>query len=207
MMFLNSERGEIRNEEFRAGGPYLCNLPVYSWGLNTESHLYLPWYRDGFADKVKKILPVDVEWCEISAVTRACVRKSKTPIETFLILAKKGLDNDWISPCGAIRQCCISHGLSQVSVELADERGLKPVFLFFEGSRASVLQKWPILEPNMVSLLGIRPWLALELLARGQDFDSTGNLITVVIAIEDESVGIELCEGRGREASRSFRLR
>lgn len=108
-------------------------------------------------------------------------------MKTILVLARKGLDNDWISPCGSIRQCCISHGLSQVSVELADERGLKPVFSFFAERRASVLQKWPILEPKMVSLLGIRPWLALELLGRGQDFNSTGNPITVVIAIEEES--------------------
>lgn len=184
-----SERGEIRNEEFRAGGPYLCNLPVSSGALNTKSQLYLSWYRDGLADEVRKILDCfNVQWREILAVTRECARKSEAPVETILILAeRKAPTENWIRPCESIRKQCISRGLFQANVELADERGLKPVLSFVVERIAPILQEWHILEPKILSLLGTEPWLALELLRRGQDLTGNNNPITVVITIEEQS--------------------
>lgn len=46
---------------------------------------------------------------------------------------------------------------------------------------------WKILEPKILSLLGTKPWLALELLRRGQDLSGQNNPITVVIKIEEHS--------------------
>lgn len=129
-----------------------------------------------------------IQWPEILGVTRACARKSEAPVETILILAeRKALDEGWIRPCEAIRELCLSRGLFQANVELADERGLKPVFSSIVERTAPILQKWPIIEPQIVSLLGTRPWLAIELLRRGQDLISNSNPITVVITIEEES--------------------
>lgn len=184
-----SERGEIRNEEFRAGGPHLCNLPVFSGPLNTKSQLYLCWFRDGLADEVKIFLDgFNVQWREILAVTRECARKSEAPVETIFILAeRKALTEDWIRPCEAIRKHCISRGLFQANVELADERGLKPVLSSIVERTAPILQKWHILEPKILSLLGTEPWLAVELLRRGQDLTDNNNPITVVITIEEQS--------------------
>lgn len=70
-------------------------------------------------------------------------------------------------------------------MELADERGLKPVFSFIVEPTSPILQKWPILEPKIVDILGTLPWLALELLRRGEH--RTDNTITVVITIQEKS--------------------
>lgn len=94
----------------------------------------------------------------------------------------------WIRPCEATRILCISRGLSQANVELAEERGLKPVFSFIVERTASLMQKWPILEPKIMSILRTRLWLALELLRRGEHLTGNSNPITVVDhAIEEES--------------------
>lgn len=71
--------------------------------------------------------------------------------------------------------------LSQVNIELADEKGLKPVFSFIVERKSSIL---PTLESNIMSLLGTRPCLVLELLRHGQDITGTRNTITLVITIE-----------------------
>lgn len=82
-----SERGDIRNEEFRTGGPYLCNLRVSSGALDIGSQFYIPWHSGGLPDEVREILEgFDIQR-EILAVTRECVRKSEAPVETILILA------------------------------------------------------------------------------------------------------------------------
>lgn len=184
-----SERGEIRNEEFRTGGPYLCNLPVSSGALSIKNQLYIPWHCGGLADEVREIVDgFNVQWREILAVTRKCVRKSEAPVETILIFAERKADTeDWIRPCEAIRKHCISRGLFQANVELADARGLKPVLSFIVERTAPILQKWQILEPKILSLLGTESWLALELLRRGQDLSGNNNPITVVITIEEHS--------------------
>lgn len=184
-----SERGGIRNEEFRTGGPYLCNLPVSSGALSIKSQLHLHWHSGGLADEVREIVDgFHVQWREILAVTRECVRKSEAPVETILILAeRKAYTEDWICPCEAIRKHCISRGLFQANVELADERGLKPVLSFIVERTSPILQKWQILEPKILSLLGTKPWLALELLRRGKDLTGNNNPITVVITIEEHS--------------------
>lgn len=78
-------------------------------------------------------------------------------------------------------------GLFQANVELADEGGLKPILSFIVERTASILQKRPIIEPKIVSLLGTRPWLALELLRRGQHLTRSSNPITVVMTTEEES--------------------
>lgn len=93
----------------------------------------------------------------------------------------------WIRPCEATRILCISRELSQANVELAEERGLKPVFSFIVERTASLLQKWPILEPKIMSILRTRLWLALELLRRGEHLTGNSNPIMVVITIEEES--------------------
>lgn len=122
-----SERGEIRNEECRAGGPYLCNLPVYSGALNSKSQFYHPLYHEKLAEEAKTILHgFNIQRREIVAVTRACARKTEPPVETILILAERKAP-----PCKAIRKLGISRGLFQANVELADERRLKPVFNSF----------------------------------------------------------------------------
>lgn len=87
----------------------------------------------------------------------------------------------WIRPCEATRILCISRGLSQANVELAEESGLKPVFSFIVERTASLLPKWLILEPKIMSILRTRLWLALELLRRGEHLTGNSNPITVVI--------------------------
>lgn len=101
--------------------------------------------------------------------SRACARKTETPVEKILVIAeKKTPSKDSFHPCEAIRKLCISSGLFQANIELADERNLKLVFPFIVERTASILQKWPILEPKIMSILGTRPWLALELFKRGE---------------------------------------
>lgn len=86
------------------------------------------------------------------AVTRAYSRKTEPPVETLVLAQREASAEDWIHLCEAIRKICISLGLFQANVELADERGLRPVFSLIVELTAPILQKWPTLDSKIMSI-------------------------------------------------------
>lgn len=137
---------------------------------------------DKLADEVKTILQGFNIQCR-----ETCARKTEPPGGDDLGPRREESPSGDGSALVRLPEYFVSRGLSQANVELAEERGLKPVFSFIVERTASLLQKWPILEPKIMSILRTRLWLALELLRRGEHLTGNSNPITVVITIEEES--------------------
>lgn len=83
---------------------------------------------------------------------------------------------DWRGVCRDFRTVYISYGLDNVSIEIGDERGLKPVQSFAVDANESIYHAWPILKRKVMVILGTRLWLALLLLAAWQRRFSRGDL-------------------------------
>lgn len=184
------ECNDPRIEEYRLGGPFLINLPAFTRGLSEASPLSLMWNNHGLAKDVRCIVEnYHLGWYQISAITRRYKRKVEPEIDTILILAKKQNSNEnWLSAFKDIRTLCNSLGLLNMNIEIADGRALLPVFSFSVEATEPVLGKWPNLQPQIIEILGSQPWLALELLRRGDDLlTHNNNPVTVVVTIEETS--------------------
>lgn len=185
-----SECSDPRIEEYRLGGPFLINLPAFTGSLSEASPLSLMWNNNGLAKDVTCIVENHhVEWYQISAITRTCTRKVEPEIDTILILAEKQNSNEnWLGAFKDIRTLCTSLGLPNMNIEIADGRAVLPVFSFSVEATEPVLGKWPNLQPRIIEILGSQPWLALELLRRGDDLlTHSNNPVTVVVTIEETS--------------------
>lgn len=184
---LIPEDSDPRVEEYRLGGPFLINLPVFTGGLSKASPLTLNWNRGGLAKDIRNIVEnYNIVWYEISACTRTCFRNNEPLVETIFILAEKQTSNkNWLGTFKDIRSLCNSLGMPNMNIEISDKRGLLPVISFPVEMTEPVLSKWHILRPQIIEILGSQRWLALELLRRGSDHLShSNNPVTVVVTIE-----------------------
>lgn len=180
---------DIRIEEYRLGGPILVNLPACTGSLPVTSPLALMWNSGGLVNNVECIVEDHhVEWHEISAVTRSCARKVEPQVDTIFILAKNQNSNkNWLGVFRNIRILCTSLGLPNINIEIADEKALVPIFSSLVEMTEPIFTEWPILEPQIIEILGSQPWLTLELLRRGKDLNHGNNPLTVVVTIEKTS--------------------
>lgn len=181
------EDDEIRNEEYRTGGPQLCNLPAISESVPSNSPLVVAW-TNGMKEATEKILKGHaVDWTELSIFSRKESRApevtSEASTKTIMIIATKRTAEDWRGVCREIRNCCRSYGLD-TNVEIADGRGLKPVESFGVAASERIYEAWPLLKKEVIRILGLRLWLALELLRRGKGDTAEENPITIVITID-----------------------
>lgn len=185
------EDDEIRNEEFRAGGPQLCNLPAISVVIFRDCPLVAAW-ENGMRQLTIEILHShNIDFQDLTLLTRKDARESETmtvtSAETIFILATKRSEEDWRSLCKDIRKLCIQHQLPDVSVEVADVRGLQAVRSFAVNPQDMIYKSWPSTKKPIIEILGPRPWVALELLRRGKGATAEENTNTIVITIETSS--------------------
>lgn len=96
-------------------------------------------------------------------------------------------EDKWREAVIAARKLSTSFDVPNVSVEIADQRSLKPKRSSTVGDGEPVLAAWPNLESQIVEILGDTLWLAIELLRRGTDEEGINNQITVLITISESS--------------------
>lgn len=177
-----------KTDDYRVGSPHLANLPSLNIPLSEDSPFYKAWIAGLERLVIDSLQKFEVDWFEISAAARRCLLRDEPANETILVLAHKTKPEDkWREAVIAARKLCKSFDVPNVSVEIADERGLKPKRSSTVGDGEPVLAAWPKLESQIVEILGDTLWLAIELLRRGTDEDGINNPITVLITISESS--------------------
>lgn len=177
-----------KTDDYRVGSPHLANLPSLNIPLSEDSPFYKAWIAGLERLVIDLLQKFEVDWFEISAAARRCPLRDEPANETILVLAHKTKPEDkWREAVIAARKLCKSFDVPNVSVEIADERGLKPKRSSTVGDGEPVLAAWAKLESQIVEILGDTLWLAIELLRRGTDEDGMNNPITVLITISESS--------------------
>lgn len=185
------EDDEIRNEEFRAGGPQLCNLPAISVIIFRDCPFVAAWDNGMRQLTIDILYSHKIDFQDITLLARKDARESEAMTiafaETIFIQATKRSGEDWRSVCKDIRKLCIQRQLPDVSVEIADARGLQAVRSFAVNPQDMIYKSWPSIKKPIIEILGSRPWVALELLRRGKGATAEENTNTIVITIETSS--------------------
>ena len=185
------EDDEIRNEGYRAGGPQLCNLPATTVVIFRDCPLVAAWDQGMRQLTIEILHSHNIDFQDLTLLTRKDARESETmtitSAETIFILATKRSGEDWRSVCKSIRKLCIQHQLPDVSVEIADVRGLQTVRSFAVNPQDMIYKSWPSIKKPIIEILGPRPWVTLELLRRGKGATAEENTNTIVITIETSS--------------------
>lgn len=176
--------------DFRVGGPVLCRLPAYGMPLGRNSPLEQAW-EASLANDVHQVLQRHhVLVSEAHALVRHSCRHERTKADTIFVLARRRHPSDvsWYLAAVGIRHLCTSQGLPHVNVEIADPRGLQPVFSHPVEHDSPFLGLWSAdLERRIADVLGQSDWLALELLRRGVSPRQLDNPITITVTIDEAS--------------------
>ena len=183
------------NEYRRAGGPYLCSVPVKTFDIPQNHPLYndLVLYREPLIDKTLNIL---VEHAVLGYEIHTCLRQLKYnpeifPIPTILIIAKRD-DNDtssnWVDASHTIRNLLIANNVQGVSVEIADARVFKLPRVFPVCKTDVVVPLWDSLCSAILnSFSDYESWNALGCYRIGHSSDSLDNPITVLLTVNRDA--------------------
>lgn len=178
----------IKMDDYRVGSPHLANLPSLNIPLSEDSPFYKAWIAGLERLVIDSLQKFEVDWFEISAAARSCPLRDEPANETILVLAHRTKpEHKWREAVIAARKLCKSFDVPNVSVEIADKRGLKPKRSSTVADGEPVLAAWANLESQIVEILGDTLWLAIELLRRGTDEDGINNPITVLVTISELS--------------------
>jgi hypothetical protein len=177
------------NEDFRAGGPYLCSVPVLSvpWPGN---HQHQALNESDLFESVHTILN---RWSVELQSYHLCGRQSKrdpeqTPIPTILILAKKlQLDFKWLEACREIHSLLVSNAMAEVSVEIADERAFRRILCFPVRSNDGIFPLWDSVCSAILNELNLEDMKCIECFRLGTDRDPLNNPPTVMVTVAKSS--------------------
>ena len=134
----------IKMDDYRVGSPHLANLPSLNISLSEDNPFYKAWIAGLERLVIDLLEKYEVDWFEISAAARRCLLRDEPANETILVLAHRTKPEDkWREAVIAIRKICTSFDVPNVSVEIADERGLKPKRSSTVGDGEPVLAAWP----------------------------------------------------------------
>lgn len=116
-------------EDFRAGGPELCNLPAKSvpYAADTDEHVFLDAEMLANIESVAKSHSLNV--VEITFTGRRCIYEKKAPLLTLLIIAHRGdpLGRTWAAAAEGIYDKVLQW---RMNVEIVDQDKLKPSNIF-----------------------------------------------------------------------------
>ncbi|KAJ9208251.1 hypothetical protein DTO021D3_1049 [Paecilomyces variotii] len=158
------------DEDFRAGGPYLCHVPVRSVELHRSSPFSSPMDSRGLhlVRVISDILrSYDIEPLLLDICGRiSTIDPEISPTPTVVVLMEnRPSGNRWIDACRSIRRLLAREGLYQYSVEIAnvnaidcfrmgykERRDNNPPTVILSVERRSQ-RNWKILYKSIVHLL------------------------------------------------------
>lgn len=136
------EGSDIRIEDHRVGGSLLASLAVSTGGLSTASPLALARTKNRLPWDVRHIVENHrIEWHEISAVRRLCARTVEPRLRQFLLWRRNKTNEKWLRALKAISALCMSVGILDVNVDIADGRGFMPILSFAVETTEIVVQQ------------------------------------------------------------------
>lgn len=178
----------LLNEDFRAGGPSLCPVPVVSLPVNLPEVKALDEnpHRSNVFETLRS-WNVDVRGYGV------CMRRSQfymedTPVPTLLILAKKHkLDSNWRKACKQIRSFLNLIGCSHVSVEIAHERAFEPTQCFPIKPNNAIYPVWNQVRTTILHEIDLEDWKILECFRLGTSQNPNNNFPTIMVTVDGNS--------------------
>lgn len=161
---------------------------MYGAPLDSQHPLRLAWNASLRGHVLAILQSHQIQHTEVQPLRRKSARLDRLEADTILVLAeKRNMNDSWFLAAVEIRKICIEQGLMNVSVELADPRGLQSTLTHRVEAEEPIHSVWPLLESRITHILGDKDWLALELLRRGTSYSPRENPVTVAITIHESS--------------------
>jgi hypothetical protein len=180
-------KDEIRNEDFRTGGPVLCQLPAFSVKIRSvAAEKAWPTLQE-IVRGILLQLKVEVRTLELTGRQHPMDKDPPLQNTIFVLARKVEPTNKWLNACLEIRRFCASRGFGELNVEIADDRGLVPKVSCWVRHDHPIAAVWQDIRLKIVEILGHRDWLALELLGRG--LKDGAPQVTVVVTIDIDTEG------------------
>jgi hypothetical protein len=178
------------NEDFRAGGPYLCSLPALNFPASQGHPAQIKWGQDFINEIIKILNRHSVAWMDIVLRSRRSERYQDTgPTETVLISATKAQrDKSWLRTCLEIRSLFLGYGLDTLNVEIIDNRANTEFFTFPTFPEDKIHSLWNDLSLRICELIRLEGWLSLECFRRGPSPDRLQNSPTVLLTVPRDSI-------------------
>lgn len=181
----------IITEDWRAGGPHLCTIPVQTMEFAEDHYLYSRIKADGrrltrLASGILNNADVTVRDIHI-CLQQSVVDPEEDPVPTMVINAtKQRLDEDWIEACRELRNFLQFEKLSAVSVNLNDKRA------FLRDNYNPIVETdeifgvWNDVLARILNECEIRGWNSVGVYRIGKE-DSSRNAPTVLVTVESST--------------------
>ncbi|KAI9706351.1 MAG: hypothetical protein M1836_003356 [Candelina mexicana] len=196
----SSEGVCIIQEEYRAGGPFLCVLPAQTLAL-TDDDVFSGDPARG-ANLISAVITIlqryQVQMKTISGPFRrrgVYEVKGNRPDRVLLIEAKKEDDSAWYNVIEAILNLFAGLEHEDLNVELLDDRAnefnISPIL-----RDDPFVSRWPSLKPRVMQVLNDPdckiPWKTVDCVRLGYQAsaDETPSSITVLITIDEHAIAL-----------------
>ncbi|EFR01258.1 hypothetical protein MGYG_04263 [Nannizzia gypsea CBS 118893] len=179
---------ELRNEDYRCGGPNLVRLPALSEVIKSSEPIRILFEKELIGPLRDVLEKWNVDSQYINVVRRYSVRaRPEAPAATVIVSAKKHeLDNSWLLACRGIRDLFLEHGQATLQIEISDGRALEPIISQSIPRHDPFAHAWPELQSQILAILSDMEWTLLTVLLRGPP---GGPFIpTIVICVREDSL-------------------
>ncbi|PGG95658.1 hypothetical protein AJ79_09928 [Helicocarpus griseus UAMH5409] len=179
----------IRAEDFRVGGPYLCNIPAVNSDL-PQGHPAVQKYTPHFEKEITNRLDRhSVDWKSLRLVDRRSERyEDSGKTETVVVSATRDkLDNSWLKACLEIRSFFLLQGLFTLNIEIIDKRASLEMYTFPTFEYDKIHAKWNEISSRILQIIGTEGWLTLKCFRRGTNPDREDNPPTVLLTVPIDS--------------------
>lgn len=179
------------NEDLRAGGPYLCSIPLKTTVLPPTHRLSGPQVE--IEEHVRRILSEHgITPTYVHIVQRqSIVEPELVPVVTVYIEASRHrVDGTWVAAARQVLDMMRQRGHVGLSVEIADKAAFAPLRFAPVYQTDRIFSLWKELYQKIVRDGVLQKWLTLSCWRIGTSVNSTDNpptvFVTVPLALEGD---------------------
>lgn len=176
-------------EDFRAGGPYVCPLPAQITPFPPGRNLrLLQEESENIVQQISSVLDrFDVDYHGIGFYGRMWDFETEAePVPTVVIEAtKNSVDEDWISPSRGIWETLSQFGIRSISVEMCDERAFEPDRYHPVPQTDPIFPVWNTVSDTIIRECDVKGWNSLGCYRIGKNDDGALNPSTILVTVDD----------------------
>jgi hypothetical protein len=173
---------------FRQGFPNpLRPLPQASFIVEAEDAEKMKWWELTKKAVIGYLEVRGIIWGSIALINRRNPRhKASQDDLTILIKAPHDPSSDsWYLMLQDLQEYLQGRGLTQLRVEIMDERYARAPDHFIIEPSHPLVRAWPTIRGHIIGALGLAPWFTLTAIRRGVDKIPEKNPITILITTPD----------------------
>ena len=178
------------NEDWRAGGPYLCTIPTLTCKIPRDHPLYDRLVMDSIPLYLE-IAPI-LESAGVNERSMGFLRRQSLfepeaqPIVTLSIDAtKRDTEEDWLSVSRSVCEFLDSQGLPDVSVEICDARAVLPDLYHLIVPEDAIFPIWDRVLETMLENCDLTDWNSVGCYRIGKEEDWKKNPPTVIVTVNN----------------------